>query len=73
MDPYINAAASHLKLADNTLRARLDKLEKATTKTSRHYNKIQHTHSMISLIEELRGIVLQDPDMWDEEPDLVPF
>lgn len=73
MDTYLHAAKSHYKLAHQVLQVRLDRLENSTTRLSRHYNKIQHTRAMLGLTEELLGLVSQDPDNWDEEPDLVPF
>ncbi len=73
MDTELAAAESQLRLASKILHVRQMRLAKTTTRMSRHYNKVKHTDAMISLLEELRGFVLQDPDYWDEEPDLVPF
>lgn len=73
MDEYMQSVTSQLKLADLMLHARLAKLERQTDRPSRHYNRLQHTRSMLLLVQELRGMALQDPDMWEDEPDLVPF
>ncbi len=73
MDEYLAAVTSHLRLAEQTLHLRLAKLERIKSRDSRHYNRLQHTRSMLLLVQELRGMSMQDPDMWDDEPDLVPF
>lgn len=73
MDEYYLAVQSYLKLADQALRARAARLSAETTKTSRFYNRVAHTRAMLEELEVLRGLLVQDPDNWDEEPDSVPF
>ncbi len=73
MDADLSAANAHLYLTMLCLVARQSRLEKTTTRMSRHYSRIAHTVALIHLVEELQGLVQQDPDMWDDEPDLVPF
>ena len=73
MDAEFSVAQSHLKLCRLALNQRLKTLEARTSKQSRHYNRLKHTRSMLVLLMELEGMVMQDPDLWDDEPDLVPF
>lgn len=73
MDAHITAVRSHLKLANAVLEERLRALETTRTRLSRHYSTVAHTRAMLTLVEELRGLAEQDPDMWDAEPDIVPF
>lgn len=73
MDHFLEGVQSHLKLCRLLLEARLSKIENSKTKLSRDYNRMKHTRAMVGLIEELEGVVTQDPDNWDEEPESVPF
>lgn len=73
MDIELAAARANLKLAEQALTIRRKRLENTTTKLSRHYNTVQHTEALIGLLQELRGLLEQDPQKWDDEPDLVPF
>ena len=73
MDTELQVVADQLRLAEMALEHRLKKLENTRSKLSRHYNRVSHTTALLSLVQEMRGVVLQDPDVWDEEPDLVPF
>jgi len=73
MDIHLQVLASHLRLAEMALEARTKGLENTRSKHSRHYNRVNHTAAMLSLVQELRGLALQDPDVWDDEPELVPF
>lgn len=73
MDTYLAAVRSHLKLSRMMLQERLKVVEKSPVGLIRRQARIEHSRAMLSLIEEVEGIVMQDPDMWDEEPGLVPF
>lgn len=73
MDTELKAASSHIKLALLVLREREKRLANTRSKPSRHWNRVRHTAVLVSLIEELQGVVLQDPDNWDDEPEAVPF
>ncbi len=73
MDTYLQNVDSHLKLCRLLLIDRIKKLEASKKRESRHYSRLAHSRALLSLIEEVAGLVLQDPDVWDEEPDLVPF
>lgn len=73
MDIELKTAAMHLRLAALALTERGSRLESARTRMSRHYNRVQHTAALIALLEELRGVIQQDPDLWDDNPDDVPF
>lgn len=73
MDVELTQAAGQLRLALLVLQHRRKRLQNTKTKLSRHYNRVQHTEALIGLLEELNGLVLQDPDNWDSEPELVPF
>lgn len=73
MDTELSVAKSHLTGAGLVLRHRHKRLENTRSRMSRHYNRLQHTDILISLIEEILGLIEQDPDMWDDNPDIVPF
>ncbi len=73
MDVELQVTHSHLKLILVALKQRQKRLVLASSRLSRHYNRTNHTATLIVLVEELQGVVLQDPDNWDDEPDLVPF
>lgn len=73
MDKELQQATSQLRLALMCLQQREKRLQNTGRKLSRHYNRVQHTQAMIGLLEEILGVALQDPDVWDDEPDLVPF
>lgn len=73
MDSELAAARASIKLALQALEARRKRLENTRSKLSRHYNRVQHTAAMIGLLEQVAGVLLHDPDLWDDEPDSVPF
>lgn len=73
MDTELGVTMQHLKLAIACMDARHTRLSNSRTKLSRHYNKLQHTRAALQLLEEVLGMLYQDPDRWDDEPDLVPF
>lgn len=73
MDADLSAANAHLRLAEMALAHRLAELEKSKSRMSRHYSRMAHTAALLILVNELQGLVAQDPDEWDEEPELVPF
>lgn len=73
MDIYLTAVQSHLKLARKTLQARLKVVEKQSTGMLYREWTLAHTSAMLSYVEELEGMVIQDPENWDDEPDLAPF
>lgn len=73
MDTELSVAISHVTLARKVMEARAKRLAETRTKLSRHYNRVRHTKAMIDLLEELGGVLEQDPDKWDDEPELIPF
>lgn len=73
MDIELQQAQGQLRMALMCLQARDKRLRLMRSKWSRHYTRISHTKAMIGLLEELLGVVMQDPDVWDDEPDIVPF
>ena len=73
MDIELQVVRSHLRLAAMALQQRTRKLENTRSKLSRHYSTVAHTAALLVLLEELQGLVLQDPDLWDDEPENVPF
>lgn len=72
-DIQLVAARSQVRLALMAMEQRRKILAKLESKLSRHYNRVAHTEATIILMEELLGMMLQDPDHWDDEPELVPF
>lgn len=73
MDIELRNATSQLRLALLSMQHRHKRLVATTERKSRHYNRLQHTAAAVSLLEELLGMLLQDPDHWDDEPESVPF
>lgn len=73
MDANLSVAESRVHLALNNMHDRLRLLEKISSKKSLHYNRVAHTKTIINLMSELLGVIKQDPDNWEDEPDLVPF
>jgi predicted metal-dependent HD superfamily phosphohydrolase len=73
MDKELTWAHTQLGIAKQLLETRHTKLTSSRTKRSRHYNKVAHTQAMIGLMDELLGLMEQDPDRWDDEWELVPF
>lgn len=73
MDVELQQATGQLRLALMAMQHRNIRLQGTSTRYSRHYNKLAHTVAAISLLEELLGMLLQDPDNWDIEPEIVPF
>lgn len=73
MDVEVTQIRAQLKLALSILEYRKKRLDKTTTRYSRHYSTVGHTMALISLLEEVLGLCEQDPSNWDDEPDLVPF
>lgn len=73
MDIELLTATRQVKLALITMRHRQARLETTRSKLSRHYNRLNHTRATIGLLEELAGMMIQDPDHWDDEPELAPF
>lgn len=64
---------SHLRLCAMALEERQKRLDNTTSKLSLHYNRVAHTAMMLELVQELQGLATQDPDLWEDEPDVVPF
>jgi predicted metal-dependent HD superfamily phosphohydrolase len=62
-----------LKRAVEAAEHRLNTLETTTTRMSRHYNKLTHTMTMLSLLQELVAIARADPDHWDDPDESLPF
>ncbi len=73
MDVHLSVAESRVHLALNNMHERARLLEKTRSKKSLHYNRVAHTKAIINLLSELLGVMKQDPDNWEDEPDLVPF
>ncbi len=73
MDAELAQAVSQVKLATMALLAREKRLKKTTNRMSRHYSKLAHTFAARMLLEEVAGMLQQDPDLWDEEPEIAPF
>lgn len=73
MDSELATAQAHIKLAYQVLEHRLKRLESTRSKLSRHYNRLAHTRAMIELLQQIAGLVHQDPDLWDDEPESIPF
>lgn len=73
MDVELQAARSHARLMIAVLIAREKRLQQTKSKLSLHYNTVAHTRVLIGLVEELQGVLEQDPQMWEDEPDIVPF
>lgn len=73
MDMYLNELIRHLSLCEQLLRERSKKVSREPTGGVRYQARVTHTLTMYHLVQELRGIAEQDPDKWDDEPDLVPF
>lgn len=72
-DNEITVAEAQLRSAKLVLEHRLKRLKNKRSKLSLHYNRLRHTQILLSLVEEVLGVIQQDPDHWDDEPDLVPF
>lgn len=66
-------ARNQVRLALLIMVNRAKRLAEKRSKMSRHYNRVQHTNILIDLLQELLGVMSQDPDEWDNEPDKVPF
>lgn len=73
MDVYLQAVKAHLRLCELSLEARLKLVEKTAIGRSRRQSRLDHTAAMLSYVQELQGMVTQDPDEWDEESALAPF
>lgn len=73
MDTYLLAVQSHLKLARKTLEGRLTQVEQTPVGLVRRQSRLDHTRAMLNYVLELEGMVIQDPDNWDDEADVVPF
>ena len=73
MDTELQAATSTLRLSLMAMQQREKRLKKTVSKLSRHYSRVAHTGAAIALLEQLLGMMLQDPDHWDDEPDVIPF
>ncbi len=72
-DKYLAQLESQLKLAHMTLAARLIAVEREPVGLSRRQSTLHHTRAMLAMIEEVQEIVKQDPDNWDDKPELLPF
>jgi len=72
-DIYIIELRRHLGMCANILEARGKTSEREQVGMSLHFSRIRHTNIMLNLVNELRGVVEQDPENWDDEPDVVPF
>jgi len=72
-DVELSAVRSHLRLCTVLLVHRLTRLENQKVKLSLYYATLQHTKVLLNLAQELEGFALQDPDMWDDEPESIPF
>lgn len=72
-DAELKTAQQHIRLAMLVMANRKERLESVTTKLSRHYNKLNHTHAIFSLLYELDIALKQDPDNWEDNPEMVPF
>jgi len=55
------------------LKQRSKKLENTRSKLSRHYNRVSHTVALLYMVEEVRRVVKEDPDNWDEVTEEEPF
>ncbi len=73
MDTDIRLVRGQLNTSLKMLKLRRQRLEESKQKLSRHFSKLAHTRAMEGLLEELLGLLHQDPDLWDDEPDIVPF
>ena len=73
MDVEYVTCRSKLQLALMAMRERERRLRRTRNRLSRHYNRLQHTVIVVALLEELLGVMEQDPDNWEDEPDLIPF
>ncbi len=73
MDVNLSVAESRVHLALKNMHDRLKHLENTSSKGSLHYNRLAHTKAIINMMSELLGAIKQDPDHWEDEPDLVPF
>lgn len=72
-DKYLDQVESQLKLAHMSLAARLIAVERTPVGMSRRQSTLHHTRAMLAMIEEVQGLVHQDPENWDDKPELLPF
>lgn len=70
---YLKELRRHLTLCEQLLRERTKKVARDPKGMTRYEARVTHTLTMYHLVQELRGIAEQDPDMWDDEPDIRPF
>lgn len=73
MDQYLSALRSQLAMCEKLLVERTKKVARDPQGLSTYNARLTHTLAMYHLVQELRGMVEQDPDLWEDEPDIVPF
>lgn len=73
MNQELLVARANCKLALQAMTSRRKRLQNTRSKLSRHYSTARHTDAMIALLEELLGFMMQDPEEWDNEEELLPF
>ena len=73
MDNELAVVKSHLLLAEMALQARKKRLDTTSVRLSRHYNRVKHTAAMLDSVHYIRELVKEDPDLWEDEDEAVPF
>lgn len=72
-DIYLEEVRRHLEQCERLLKERTKKVSRDKTGLTTYEARVSHTLTMYHLVQELRGVVMQDPDHWADEPDIVPF
>ncbi len=73
MDKELAAASAHARLMELALIERASRLDKTTSRLSRHYNRVAHTDALLAALKDLQGMIEQDPDLWSTEEEQIPF
>lgn len=73
MDNQLKLIEMMLKTAIGMAKSRQVDIESKPVGLSRRWSRLRHTEAIIGLLEELQGVVAQDPDHWDDDPELLPF
>lgn len=73
MKVHLTQTMSHLQLCLIIMKDRRVRVERSAVGLLLRQHRLMHTDMAIALLEELLGMMHQDPDKWEDEPDLVPF
>lgn len=73
MDVELKQATGQVRSAILAMQHREKRLKNTTTKLSLHYTRLAHTTASVELLQEILGMLMQDPDLWTDEEPIIPF